>query len=1789
MVDTADFAAGQTQRLGLNPDVAGVNDALQQVRPGDSNPYVGSPQPAPVDAQAPDTNTGQLTLNPPDTAPQGQLTLSQVQPPPLDQAQLTAAKADFAMGFRSPGQDTIQNNIMSGDESQMRQNYAQQVDSDKAQTVSQLLQRMAQSPASPQQSELVKGLFSIDPTNPDTVWEHDYAHKYVGVALQVNPDSYVFADSIRNPLYSDQLLYQTNATADIITKQQLINKLQQENEQAHANRGWGAAAGDLALGMVPLANAIRMHDWSGSILPGGNLGERVNALWGETNDGFLAKTKEAMSSMTLDEKDTFLDALKSYPTSSAVFNNLTAAADVATIADLGLIGKKMLRSVYGPASKEAVEGLRSVALSAQLSERADATTAAKVDVQDALTTVGALDKAAAAGATQRIQAGVSKDVGLENAWSKADPLGESWPLRKDLPSLSNPDAITTGNPSAMSREASTRLTNKLTGSAQDLVSAISETQRVQRITVPLESARVDAALDSIKKDYPQLSDGILDIGPQGLDSYNIYHPSSTNITSVGLMLGKKEIKAESPSLIVARKLPSGEIKYGKPGETHGDLLTERERVNTTSVDDKQMGFAEPGGSFMSRKQAQEYLEKNTSFVGPKDDYGLESLLYKEHLQENASVKLGSNKAQLFNSPQQAETWARDVYALPDVDPTSGLPIWRVQQHGTGHYIEVIRPINEMAEGDRALMLKTGNTDPQSVFNLLLGKIRSTEDLVSPYNSANRKIATYGPNQLKAVAQKMSKEIGSIGTKRVNEISDVLRVLLSKEDPITGKPGYYPQTIADWEQEFKAVHNKLPSDKQTQAYFSTLQLNDADYMLRNLGIYTDKARHGAQDYRFRHTQPGEGGSTKTDFYTAVDRADLPWTVPDDAGVLVSQTGIHEGGGNQKYYRMNDIKNDHSPDIAQLRRDIKEGRLKVLQTYDPLGDAKSTLADASGLPHPVHFVVTDTAEAKRLDWKQIDYQPGHAFYQSEWFIKQPKISKGVNGRLTYWGDITIRAAGTEAQAKKFAGHYDNARKLLLQGDLHGAEAYVRQHLPEDWRDFRKLFSGNGPDGGLDLEHPIVHTYTGRDTLESSDVLSKSPEYANLHENQGSAFNLAQQMNKKQIAEKGAILPQINEQNRLVTLQPSKLLDPYPAMSRALSQAIRSRYMDDYKISSAMTWVERYAPVLKENINKLRRNPLYYLYHPPFREGAAGSNIELLNAARLSQQAVKSFLGTSDEVQRSVGWLKQRLLNTVYDKVNPRAATFVDDHMLPSISDPAAYMRNIAFHANIGLFNPVHLLMQSQSLLHVIAVAGPKAGGPGHVGAWLSRFLLSRQDDEATIQSFDRLAARLGPGVFGGGWKEGEFGEMFRSMRDSGFSRVMGETVLRDDVKSPNIWSGTGITKAWHTFLDKGTVFYTEAERMVRMAAYATAYKEWRLANPLEELERRAQMSILQRSDLLAVNMSAASASGIQRGAASIVTQFTAFSMRLAEQMLGKRLTIAEKARAFGMYATMYGIPTTLAGMSGIWPFYEDMRTSAMNNGTDMSTWDYKAFHEGILSMMVSGVTGQDYNFADRYGPFATSIFKDAWYSDKTMNEVLMGPSGSMIYNLYKSSYPFISWLGQNIHDGPTAPNPQPQDILDILKNASSIGNLSKGLVAFNLGKLFSKNDTLVDGATSKMDAVMAGFFGLTNTKDSDTYLKKEWIEHNKANLAVAEQDAIKEMKRTIEAAGNGDKETAELHRMRFQVIVKALDLQPSQTAKLFKEASKGYEDLVHSTNTKWLAELPWSQYKAAMEQSLKVLNQ
>lgn len=1138
---------------------------------------------------------------------------------------------------------------------------------------------------------------------------------------------------------------------------------------------------------------------------------------------------------------------------------------------------------------------------------------------------------------------------------------------------------------------------------------------------------------------------------------------------------------------------------------------------------------------------------------------------------SVELALGKPEGLLFDSPEQALLYDRDFLKL-GVTPDD------IKPQGSGYYISKIFPVREDADTVRDLLQSLDNKTPISLANMFFGGIRSAEDTTSVFQRNARHIATHAPQALQATILNKAKGIGVLAKGERKQLERILSVNRDMPNPDTpGMRGYFFKSQEEFETAWQELFKKLPSDAQTKAYWTYLQLSDFDYLLRNLSVYRDKMRQGREMFSFYNRTDPLRERVSTPYFEGRTVSDLPWTSREGFNIWsVDKSGV----GKFLDYHLD-------PDeVKALAPKIQSGELKVTQVADP---QNRPLADTIGNGNAVHFIISPEVMSRRLDWKQIIYNPGgHVIYPNPWYVKQPNILKGYKGLLNYYGDKTVFNFATEAQARRYSEAMDKARQMVLLGKDADLPDFLANNLPYNTAQFKALFREDGP---LSLDHPIVHTKSGENSLKSVYQGKTVAEYyPQLRDHYNSSYNLNLGLDKEFLADKDAILPTIrqgeSEGKPLFSLEPARQLDPFSSINRALGSAIRQRWINDYKTAAIESWIREFQGVFTTGkLENIRRNPTYFFFHPEFDTSIQDK--AMLAAAKTARDNVINFIGARSELGGKVEYVRQKVMDMIYSAFGDKpqsalggltAADWAQTSLMPLMRDPARYLRNMAFHLKLGLFNPLQMFMQAQSLAHVMAIAGP---GEGLRSTGIA-FLLRRMamggwtEDEQLINHMGGLASKWG------WWNKDNFAEMYHLMRSTGFGHVMGETAWRDDIFDPRLFRST-----FGKILDAGTIPFAEGERAVRLAGFAQAYKDWRVAAGANAtLDREAVGTIMTRADQYNINMSRASMAAWQRGILSIPFQFSTFTKNLFEQMLpglifGNRLTRGEAFSAFLTYGALYGIPVTL-GAETLWPMYETIKKEALDRGINVNdTWYKNLFFEGILSTMLTAATGQHYNFAQRLGPSPIDILHQAMSGQKTIVDIVGGPAFGVMNDLVSSASPAFKAALSWFHDDGTTFPLRAEDFLDVVKNATTASNLLKAYLAVSTGRYFSRKDRYVSDVTP-LDGVLMAASGLSPMELSDSYLKEAMMADDSRFKRQIEPYVIRNFNSAMQALRNNDPETAAMYLARSKTWQEAGQFQPHEINRIIKKAmTQDNISQVQQINRDFWLRAPQDKIRARMD--------
>lgn len=1236
---------------------------------------------------------------------------------------------------------------------------------------------------------------------------------------------------------------------------------------------------------------------------------------------------------------------------------------------------------------------------------------------------------------------------LQNRFDDVAKLGDVEAIRRNVPSLASPQTFFQ-NSASLSAERARRLADNAVQTSSEIGAALTDPQRVERLTAEALNRAIDAAKDVIRTKFNRNADAILD--------QSTIWDSASNTYRVQSKLGKKD-----------------------------------------------------GTLFDSRANAEHY--------------------------RTFQYRLGSSAT--------------------------------VEQEGTKFYLSHIQHADETRQGVRDGLIVSENQTPKGFWNTMLsgltGKltqfgysVRSSRYTQSEFQMNNRIAATHAPSVLRGVIEDAAKDLEAMGGKwTTGERQELQRILEHNRDFMheDGQRGLFYKSAFEFETAFHDMFGKMPTEKQIAAYDQFTRISDLDWVLRELDWHRDAVRQGIRNYQIPYTkidQDGIPSPAKTDWFRGKKVEDFDPANKQNANIYVLPEQRYE----DKFSLTGKVTQENKDTMDK----IKDGRYTIIQVANPGG---KPLKEATGIKENIHFVVVDKYDNKALQFGEFStYRPGgHVIYQDPLFLKVPQIGPGAKGALTHYGDITVKSFATPKEAAFWADRYNTARKFLEAGDEAGLDAYIAAgHLPEaTTAEFKKMFTEGG--FGLDAKHPFVVTTSGRNTFQSSEELSKA--YPGLKDT-FSSYDLTQTQDSTFLAERDRQLNTIanvgSEDNPVYSNVPSRLYDPYTALQKGVSQIVRQRWMGDYKISAAESWVQEFGHLFDQNklpIEKLRQNPTYWMYHAQgnIDQGMAKTQPEMFSAAMVSRQNILNFIGARDEVGAVIEGIERMVTEKVEGIAGKRAAQFVEEKLLPGITSIPEYTRKAAFHSVIGLFNPVQLFQQAQGMAHVLALS-PLNGLKGTTASALAR-MYRYTEDAAILGSMADKAAAMG-------WNRDHFLEAWQAWKASGTHTVGGETALLSSAADPKLFQSTA---GW--LLDKGLMFFKAGESVVRDTAYFTAYQDWRAANPMAKLDNRAMGDIGNRFDTLSMNMTRASNAAYNEGIASIPTQFWTWNARLTEQMLGKQLTWGEKASVFAMYSTLYGVPATLGGVTfGVIPYmnYGDIRQYALVNNINVSNKWFQSFSEGLPAMLTNLVTGHDTDF-QRFSPNASQL-KDILDGKKTALETFGGASGGFVQKMMNSMYPAYMY-GFNAFKKDGGFPLHMNDLANWAESVSTFNNGEKMYYGLSLGQYVGKNENLVVGNIDKFEAVLLGL-GLNPKRASDAYAILDYAKQQKAAQESIGKRMTEDWKIAMRAGARGDIPTMVDYMKRVQIGSAAGNFTKAQEIDLFKKSVRGdSSDLIDAAN-RWM---------------------
>lgn len=1090
--------------------------------------------------------------------------------------------------------------------------------------------------------------------------------------------------------------------------------------------------------------------------------------------------------------------------------------------------------------------------------------------------------------------------------------------------------------------------------------------------------------------------------------------------------------------------------------------------------------------------------------------------------DRVAVDLGKSDGTLFDTEKSARAAIKRTYGI-SVDPNS-LETTKV---GEKYAIRFTRNVNELDPAMRDFILYNDTKTPVSTVKMFLGHISSADANLSKSQNQVRSIATSAHQELSDLISAMARPIGAMDKKESSKLFALMDDAASRVKQLpdgTLSRGKFFRSQKEFSDNYFTKFGEYPSEKQVKAYFTAVQLNDLDYTLRNLNMYQAKASKGVGEIKFTLQVPSkaeegvwEKVQTKGVEGLYVDR--LPLDGSENVRVMV----IEKNGSHNIF----DLKNLTTEQKNILEAHITKTNSKVAKVFDPASNPMKDYLPNYKEGIPIEYVVSPNSVWGKLSMTQIPYnEGGHAIENAGFRVKSPKMLPTTNGKM-YGGDVTFSSHVIEAEAKQFAADMEVGRLAMKEAtkakprgkpiDLSGVEKVLEERgLPFSAKEFAEFFASKGP---LDLDMPIKMVRDGQRYSDVTDLNSLG-----IRDYMQSQHNMAGEIDRRFASERGLgsqSYAKGGANNAVWTPVKARMMDSRSIIQKTVGEIIKSRVYSDYIDRSSREFVEQFGHLLYGGKDKARQAPIFNLLHPVWK---GNGDPRELAAAKKMQRAVSLLVYTPSEMSKQVTAAKNSILNSIYNKFGGKAAEYVEDSAIFKTRDPAKFARAMAFHTQIGLFNPVQMVLNTQTLFHMAAIA-PKHAMGAMKDSVLMRFL-NYNNDENIIKSLSKKS----------GYKH--FEEMARELNRSGFGNIGGTTSYLDNALEPKTVQGK-----WGTFLDFGTVFFRESEGGLKRSAYAIAFREWKEANPTKAINDLARQQILGRAKVLNVQMSRDSQNLYQHGVWSIPLQFTSYNLRMTEQLLegvftGKgALTRGEAARVLGMYSVLYGLPTAAGAAVGIWPVYDSVKQYALENGIDLDTNMFTEFVSRGLLHTITDLSGDSkWNFAERWGPGNSALVSDILEGNTSVLEALTGPSGSILKNVAASGAPLLRSLTSVFSDDPDSTYPLTMDdALNASRNIAVVNNATRAFMAYNTGLWMTKNNvvqTEVDGT----QALFAAILGLSPQEAVDAYPAMKVLSDRKQHQDTVVKEATKEWASYISnvRAGQMDSANDNLKRMKFLVV-------------------------------------------------------
>jgi len=532
---------------------------------------------------------------------------------------------------------------------------------------------------------------------------------------------------------------------------------------------------------------------------------------------------------------------------------------------------------------------------------------------------------------------------------------------------------------------------------------------------------------------------------------------------------------------------------------------------------------------------------------------------------------------------------------------------------------------------------------------------------------------------------------------------------------------------------------------------------------------------------------------------------------------------------------------------------------------------------------------------------------------------------------------------------------------------------------------------------------------------------------------------------------------------------VLDPTKAIERGFAQTVARRGEMNYLFNAINGWVKA-----AEAEGAILNSDMLTGLKPKAK----------LDAAVLT----KSSIGKALDVERNT--IKQRLSNTtalvaaernllrsmadfVHGK-SPKMAKALD---WASTKDPAGFIRAMAFHSKLGLFNIDQMYVQANQIVNVIGVTsatiGPVGAMRGALGVVPMRLALVPSIPEEALKRIAKIQAPFT------GIGADDFVELRNWFLSTG-RNIIDRTVVEEN--NPAAFLGNQL-------LDWGQTFFKEGELSARIAAATTNFLERRAKGFQEDIfDPHVTRAMMHRQDVLTASMTSASAAPWQRSLLAVPLQFTTYHVRMAEQLFTDQiLTGKERVSLMLSHLIFYGAAAVPAA-----GYLQDKL--GFEGAVDADSGVYDLVRYGVMDATLTALSGEETALSTRLAVGEGLFDLFVKLSQEPLPTIAAGPGGAITIDSVDAMLKFMKNVAGGQFD---------QSVYDWNRFARNVSSYNKGYILFmakRYGQMVSRKTeapTMTD--MSAVDTLLATmgiplaeqdllWTSVTNLQEEQKQLKK-----------------------------------------------------------------------------------------------------